>query len=342
MKRTTKIWLTVAISLFLIGCTVVVTALSLSDWRLSALSTDHFVTNTHKLNNEFDAITVITNTASVLLVPVDGKECTVDCYELENELHSVTVKDGALVIEVLDTRKWYHHIGIGFTSPKITVSVPRGAYGALSVRSDTGDVQIPRELTFSSIEVLNSTGDITARASASDRIKIKTDTGNVFVENVSTGALELAVTTGNVTVSSVNCVGAVSLRASTGKTSLTDLKCDSIVSGGSTGEITLTRVSVNARLSIERSTGDVHLDNCVANEISIDTDTGDVRLSLSDAATIRIQTDTGDVTGSLLTEKIFVTETDTGRVSVPTSTSGGKCEITTDTGDIRLTIANQE
>ena len=39
-----------------------------------------------------------------------------------------------------------------------------------------------------------------------------------------------------------------------------------------------------------------------------------------------------------LTEKIFIAKTDTGEIKVPETTSGGKCKITTDTGDIKIEI----
>lgn len=57
-----------------------------------------------------------------------------------------------------------------------------------------------------------------------------------------------------------------------------------------------------------------------------------------DAETIYVNTDTGSVTGTLLTDKVFIIETDTGSVDVPKSITGGRCEITTDTGNIRITI----
>ena len=50
-------------------------------------------------------------------------------------------------------------------------------------------------------------------------------------------------------------------------------------------------------------------------------------------------TDTGEVKGTLRSEKIFFTESDTGKISVPKSVTGGRCEITTDTGDIEIEIA---
>ena len=48
---------------------------------------------------------------------------------------------------------------------------------------------------------------------------------------------------------------------------------------------------------------------------------------------------TGDVTGSLCSEKVFIARSDTGHISVPETVNGGKCSITTDTGDIIITLS---
>jgi len=96
--------------------------------------------------------------------------------------------------------------------------------------------------------------------------------------------------------------------------------CQNLTSSGSTGGISLKNVIVSQTLSVRRSTGDVTFDGC-------------------DGAEIDVETDTGDVTGCLLTDKVFLTQTDTGRVSVPETVTGGPCRITTDTGDIRITIS---
>jgi len=81
----------------------------------------------------------------------------------------------------------------------------------------------------------------------------------------------------------------------------------------------LKNVNAAEKFSIERSTGDVKFDGC-------------------DAAEVFVKTDTGDVTGTLLSEKVFIVETDTGKVDVPKTVNGGRCEITTDTGDINISI----
>ena len=62
------------------------------------------------------------------------------------------------------------------------------------------------------------------------------------------------------------------------------------------------------------------------------------KFELCDAGELFIETDTGNVKGSLLSEKIFIVSSDTGRIDVPKSTSGGRCEIETDTGDIKITL----
>ena len=77
----------------------------------------------------------------------------------------------------------------------------------------------------------------------------------------------------------------------------------------------------------------------VATEtFTIERSTGDVRFEGSDAAQLFVETDTGDVEGSLLSDKVFLVTTDTGEKDVPNSITGGRCEITTDTGDVRITI----
>ena len=79
-------------------------------------------------------------------------------------------------------------------------------------------------------------------------------------------------------------------------------------------------------------------DTIVANHIEIKTNTGDVRFDDADAETLSVKTDTGDVKGTLLTSKIFYAKSDTGKINVPKSTSGGICEIETDTGNISIQI----
>ena len=109
----------------------------------------------------------------------------------------------------------------------------------------------------------------------------------------------------------------------------------------STGDVTC-KASADKHLKIKSSTGDILLDGVKAKIIDVSASTGDVRLNNSDAAEIKIKTSTGDVSGTLLSEKVFITKTSTGSVNVPKTKEGGKCEISTSTGDINIKIANSK
>lgn len=319
MCKEIKIWLVVAASLILIGCMILGGVMTMLKWDFTRLSTNKYETNSHEIIENYKSISVVTDTADIVFVASESSECSVTCYEQKNAKHSVTVKDDTLVIEVVDTRKWYEYIGINFGAPKITVCIPQGEYSTLSISSDTGDVTIPKDFQFSNIDISDSTGNVTNYASASGGVKIKTSTGNIRVEGITAGSLDLSVSTGKVTVSDITSGGTVTVKVSTGKANLSDITCKSVLSSGDTGDISLNNVLVTEKLSIERSTGDVSLNGC-------------------DAAEIFIETDTGNVIGTLLSEKVFIAKTDTGRIDVPKTTAGGRCEITTDTGNIKISI----
>lgn len=321
MRRTVKIWLITAASLVLIGCMILGGVMTMLEWDFAKLSTNKYETNNYEINENYTDISIITKTADVVFMPSETSSSYVECYEQKNVKHSVTVKGDTLVIEVVDSRKWYEHIGINFYTAKITIYIPQGEYGALLMKSSTGDIEIPKDFKFKNIDIEESTGNVTSFASALETVKIKTSTGAIRVEGMSAGMLDLSVSTGNVTVSDVTCDEDVKIGVSTGKTYLTDIVCQSVLSSGNTGDIILKNVVSAKKFSIKRSTGDIKLEG-------------------SDAAEIFVETDTGDVKGSLLSDKVFITKTDTGSINVPSSVAGGKCEIITDTGDIKIEIQN--
>ncbi len=319
MNRATKIWLIIALSLTLLGIIILGGAMSMMKWDFTKLSTNKYETNIFNITDDFSSISLDTNTADIRFVPSENSECSVTCYDHIKMKYSAYVKDGALIIKLDDTRKWYEYIGINFEKPSITVSLPKAEYAALSIDESTGDIEIPSSFTFENVLISLSTGDVSFSASASEDIKIKTSTGDIRIENLSARKIDLSVTTGKLTVSDTVCEDDLSVRVSTGKVCLTNVRCKNLISSGSTGDITLTDVIASEKFSIERDTGDVKLEECDATEIFV-------------------ETDTGDVIGTLLSEKVFITETDTGRVNVPSTVTGTRCEIKTDTGDIKISV----
>lgn len=300
MNKGTKIWLVIGALLVILGLILFGAVMNVNNWDFNKLGTVEYETNTWQLDGEFHNISIDSDTADIQIVPSEDGVGRVVCREPSNEKHEVSVQNGTLTIQLVPEKKWYENISIvTFDNIEITVYLPENIYSTLSIEESTGDILIPKEFQFENIDVSVSTGDVQCFASASKEIKIKTSTGDISVENVSTDTMELSVSTGDANVTSVFC--------------------NNFVSDGDTGRLSMKNVVAMETISIERDTGDVLFDKC-------------------DAAELYIETDTGYVKGSLLSEKNFFAQSDTGRVDVPETMSGGKCEVKTDTGDIKLTI----
>ena len=315
-----KRWLIAAAALVLVGFAVCAASIAALGFDFTALGTQNYKTNTYPVDGKVEQISIHAQTDKITLLPAEDGKCKVVCSETKKITHEVKAEKGELSVQTVDKRTWIDQIGINVGSPSITVYLPAGAYGQIVVETDTGDVEIPADFSFVNLRIQGDTSDVTCRADVSGAMEIGLSTGDISLAGLSAGGMDLSVSTGHVDVESVTCKGDVNIHVSTGKTELDGLTCANLSTDGSTGKITLKDVVASGSFNIERSTGDVRFEN-------------------SDAAEIFVNTSTGEVTGTLRSEKIFFTESDTGKENVPKSVTGGRCEITTDTGDIEIEIA---
>lgn len=330
-----KKWLIIGVILISLGAILILGVAIMNDFNLGG---GKYETNTYTITEDVGSIVINSSTADITVLQSEDGECRVVCFEKKNLKHAVGCEGGELKIDLFDSRRWYEHISFGTKQTKITVYLPKVQYDSLKIKESTGDIHISKGLSFASADLSLSTGDVECYASATDTLSVKTSTGDIKCEDISVGRLKLTATTGDITVGGVEAesidasvstgrvtvteasvLGDVSVKVSTGRARLESVRCKSLYSVGSTGSLTLVDVIGSEEFSIKRSTGDVSFDGCDAGRITISTDTGDVR-------------------GSLLSEKIFDVDTDTGSKSLPNTSSGGVCKITTDTGDVRITI----
>lgn len=319
MSKTVKTWYVTAAFLVAFGLVLFVVVMATQGFDFTKLNIEKFETNTYEVSGTFDRIKLDVGTTEVEFVPSDDGNCRIVCYEAEKEKHSATVQDGTLVINAVDTRRWYEHIGFFIGTPKMTVYLPKTTYESLFMDVGTGDVAIPGDFVFGDLEIKGGTGDVLCRASVSNVMKIKRGTGTIEADGFSAGEVRLSTGTGAVKVNAAAVQGSVSIETGTGAVRLSDVTCVDCRAESGTGVISLRKVIASGGFSIEN-------------------DTGDVKFEDSDAARIFVKTGTGSVTGSLLSDKVFLTETGTGSVSVPKTVTGGTCEIKTVTGDIKIEI----
>ncbi len=315
----TKIILIAAAALVALGAIIFCIVMTKLGWDFKKLSTDKYVTNTHSITETFHNISIDTNTADIVFIPTDETETKVVCYEEEKSIHAVSVAEDTLVIKLINSRKWYDHIGIHIGTPTITVYLPQDAYTSLLIDTSTGDIEIPGDFTFQNIDISGSTCDVNCAASVSEKIKVHVTTGDINLLNASAGTLDLSATTGDIALSSVSCNRDISAKVTTGDCYLIDVSCVNLQVTGTTGDIDLKNVISSGEFQLKVGSGHISFDRC-------------------DAATITAKTTTGDITGTLLSEKIIFAEATTGDINVPQSTTGGKCNVNTTTGDIKIQI----
>ena len=319
MSKTVKIWLTAAAALVALGVILFAVSMIANGWDFNKLGTVTYTTNIYEVDGDFKNISIDVETTKIEFVPAGNGQCKIVCFEDEKVRHSASVQNGTLTIGTVDTRKWYEHFSISFDQPKMTVYLPENEYDSLSIETDTGDIAIPKDFSFDTLKIDGYTYDVDCLASVSQGIEIKLSTGDIRLKELATEQLKLTTDTGRIQVNTADVGANIRIETDTGRVELTDTSCNELYAESDTGSITLKNV-------------------IGAGSFTIESDTGDITFDRSDAAEIFAQTDTGDITGTLLSDKVFLTETSTGRISVPKTVTGGKCELKTSTGDIKIEV----
>ena len=193
---------------------------------------------------------------------------------------------------------------------------------SVSVENDTLMIQVIDERAWQDHIGINfGTSKITLYLPQREYLSlvIRNSTGHVEIpKDFQFRDVDIHVSTGNIDIAS-SVSGDLKIHTSTGNIRAANITAGSLEFSASTGKLLMEHVVVSGPLYAK-------------------TDTGDIRLDACDAENIQIQTDTGDITGTLLSPKIFIAKSDTGTVHVPQSDTGGRCEVTTDTGKIELTL----
>ena len=305
MRQAKKKALRFALICVAAGLLISFVALAALDFNFFEMGTMEAVSNTYAVTEGFKSIRVWGAECDVRLIPSEDASCTVLCNETDRIAHRVTVKDGTLTIERTDDRKWFEHIGVtwNYWGPiEVVVYLPEGVYEDLSIRTASGDVEIPEDFSFNRAEVDGISGDIDFTAKVEGEMLLKTVSGDIRVGETSAQTLTVESTSGKIIVDSVE-VTAFSSKNTSGSVIASDL----IASGS----------------------------------IRMEAVSGSIKLTRCDAETLWLKTVSGDVTGTLRTEKVFVTHTTSGGIRVPDTAAGGTCEVKTVSGSIDFDVLDR-
>ena len=334
MKKSKKVWMITAASCMVVGGILAVSAIAASmgevpqtsaeedapTWGgidFSQFSTVSYEMKTYSITDRFSNLEINTGWQNVSFLPAEDGKCRVECAENEDLTYTVKVEGDTLRVIQNDNSQWYDKVGVfSPENAQVTIYLPQGEYGQLSVVTSSGNIAVPSGLTFSSAIVKATSGEVGVKSEITENLEAESSSGNIVVEGFKGKTFSAAAISGNITASGIEAQEQVSRQATSGEVGLSSCWAKEI--------------------SLSCTSGDVALNDTRAQEkMEVQTTSGNVALSACDAEDIRIQTSSGDVGGSLLSEKRFAVQTSSGDVVVPDSPQASQiCQIITTSGNV--------
>lgn len=320
MKKSKKISIIIAVAVIIIGCLISFFALVSLNFDFSKLNSVNSVTKTYDIDESFRNINIEGTECDINLIPSDNDKCSVICNEGDKISHSVTVQNDTLTIKRIDNRQWYEHIMVFYWGEtEINLYLPQNKYEELYAKSVSGNIEIPENFTFDKAEISTTSGEVSFLSKVTNDIDIQTVSGNIYVGETTAKNINMQSTSGDTAVSSATIKNELKVKSVSGNINLSNIDCQSITANTTSGDNKFSNVVAKTNTKIESISGNIDLYQ-------------------SDAQTMNIKTTSGDVAGTLLTDKIFDVKTTSGDVNVPQSGAGGKCEIKTTSGNVKLVI----
>ena len=307
------------------GLLISFVALASLDFNFFEMGTMEPVTSIYMPKDTFTNIMVRAAGSDVRLLPSEDGACKVLCNETDKITHTVEVESGTLTIRSIDNRKWYEHIGLIWNSwspIEVIIYLPDHVYEDLYIRTASGNVEVPNDLSFVQAEVDGTSGDICFTANVERKLLLKAVSGDIQVGGTNPETLTVESTSGEITVDSVRVNTMFSCKTISGRQKLSNMTCQ------------------NA--TVYSTSGSVIASNLIASEnIHMEAVSGSLQLARCDAEALWLKTVSGSVAGTLCTEKAFVTHTTSGSIRVPDTVTGGTCEVRTVSGSIDLDVLDK-
>ena len=346
------------IVVIIIGLILLVSALSRTNFNVSRLAAAECEMKKQVVSEPFDRIIADTADLNVALTLAPDGVCEVEYPEGEAVRVSVQTKDGALIVSQEEFSRFPLHIlpaQACFESVNIRLSAR--AYSSLAVSTASGDVSVSDDLSFQSARVCTTSGCVDFRADAEEtslsatsgrvsacggtigRTAAETSSGDIRLENVRASSIRAECSSGRAYVLSSACEGDLEISASSGNIQMESAEIGGALTLESTsGEIELQRVQ-SKTLDFSSTSGSVRArDTCAGDSLHGKTTSGSVSLTNCDAKTVSINCTSGSVHAEMATPKRVFWKSTSGSVSVPEDADGERMDVSTTSGNIRVTF----
>ena len=281
-----------------------------------------YVTEMIELNDSFTDFNIDLKTSNIEFIKSDDGKNKIFFKEIENIRSTASVQNNTLVIKQTDSRPWYKKMFFFnyFQNTEIKVYLTETNYANMTCSSNTGNIKINYDFTFTALTAKNNTGSISIYCNVTGGINADNDTGSVNISDVTTKSINIEADTGSINLNNLNVTDDIRIDNETGSIKIENSKCANLYAKASTGSIKVTNSSMDSNMDLKTSTGSIKLDKVETN-------------------TAYLKSTTGSISGTFTSPKIFSAKSKTGSVNVPSSASGGLVVVETSTGSINLSIA---
>jgi len=291
--------LAIAVACILTGAVLALIAFRMIRFDPQGLRSAFWESRTQTVTESFQLIEIHEHSADLRICPSGDGITRIEYAEHENDRLEAEVRDGVLVVNRTDSRRWFERIGfIWQQEPGTTLYLAEDAFAALEAYTASGDIALTEGFSFDRLYLESASGDFDVRSCTASEVSLKTVSGEICLTDAETD---------NLTVRSVS-----------GDVSLQTVVCGTLQAGTVSGEITIAAdCRAETRAELHTTSGDVAFGGWYG--------------------ALSVQTVSGDVTGTVLSPMRFETSTASGEVRVPASAAEGSlCSVQTVSGDIRI------
>ena len=188
------------ISLIVLGIVICIVSVTAMGFRFDNLDTQNFVTTEFDALEEFRDIKVHLVNENLVIKPSDGEECRVVFYDAEDARCTCTVTDGELSLESHASRETgFGAVVIQMHSPQVTIYLPKGEYGKLTMESTAGEVEFLEGFSFETVNIHLSAGDAELEGvTALKKISVETNLGDIELDKCDAPEIFLKTNNGDI------------------------------------------------------------------------------------------------------------------------------------------------
>ena len=232
----------------------------------------------------YDSLDVITDldidisSADVKILVTEGNP-KVECREADAIKHTVETVNGTLIIRnEIDNR-----FAIDYDKISVTVYLPKQSYGHLYIKNASGHIDVDEGLTFSSANIVASSGNIEYSSNVENDLKMDAASGNVLLSKFSCGTLNVDAASGDVKMTAVVAAKDISIHTSSGDILLNHCDANNLDITASSGNVVGTLLTPKTFDAVALS-GSVHVpqDN-EGGKCKIRASSGNIDISISNS-----------------------------------------------------------